>query len=226
MSLSWRRRYAMRSATVIIFSPCCSQYVVRSGTRAIVPSSSMTSQMTPAGVRPASRARSTDASVCPVRSSTPPGLAFSGKTWPGCTRSAAVVAGSTATWIVCDRSPAEMPLLMPSRASMDSVNAVPKPDSLCIVMRSSPSSSQRVVSIARQMSPRPSRDMKLMTSGVANSAAIVRSPSFSRSSSSQTTTMRPALMSAIASSTVANGDAVFIVPPASPRTSPTRPPRG
>ena len=39
----------------------------------------MISQITPAGVRPASRARSTDASVWPVRSSTPPGLALSGK---------------------------------------------------------------------------------------------------------------------------------------------------
>ena len=33
--------------------------------------------------------------------------------------------------------------------------------------------------------------MKLIASGVANCAAIVRSPSFSRSSSSQTTTIRP-----------------------------------
>ena len=47
----------------------------------------MISQITPAGLRPARRARSTAASVWPVRSSTPPGLAFSGKTCPGCTRS-------------------------------------------------------------------------------------------------------------------------------------------
>ena len=45
--------------------------------------------------------------------------------------------------------------------------------------------------------------MKLTASGVANCAAIVRSPSFSRSSSSTTTTKRPARMSSIASSTVA-----------------------
>ena len=37
----------------------------RSGMRAIVPSSFMISQITPAGARPASRARSTDASVWP-----------------------------------------------------------------------------------------------------------------------------------------------------------------
>ena len=47
--------------------------------------------------------------------------------------------------------------------------------------------------------------MKLIASGVANWAAIVRSPSFSRSSSSQTTTIRPARISSSASSTVANG---------------------
>src|SRR6266516_4036987 len=46
--------------------------------------------------------------------------------------------------------------------------------------------------------------MKLMTSGVTFSAAIVRSPSFSRSSSSTTTSMRPARVSSIASGMEAN----------------------
>ena len=64
---------------MIIFSPCRSQYGIRSGTRAIVPSSFMISQTTPDGLRPASRARSTAASVWPIRSSTPPGFARSGK---------------------------------------------------------------------------------------------------------------------------------------------------
>jgi hypothetical protein len=39
--------------------------------------------MTPLGCRPASDARSTAASVCPARWSTPPGRASSGKMWPG-----------------------------------------------------------------------------------------------------------------------------------------------
>jgi len=52
---------------------------------------------------------------------------------------------------------------------------------------------------------RPSRAMKLIASGVAKSAATVRSPSFSRSSSSQTTTIRPRRMSSIASSMSAKG---------------------
>ena len=51
--------------------------------------------------------------------------------------------------------------------------------------------------------------MKFTASGVANCAAIVRSPSFSRSSSSQTTTILPWRMSSSASSIVANGLRVF-----------------
>src|SRR5712692_9592107 len=47
--------------------------------------------------------------------------------------------------------------------------------------------------------------MKAMSAGVTFSAAMVRSPSFSRSSSSHTITMRPARMSSSASSMVANG---------------------
>ncbi len=58
------------------------------------------------------------------------------------------------------------------------------------------------------MRPRPYLAMKLIASGVANWAAIVRSPSFSRSSSSQTTTIRPRRMSSIASSIVENGPCV------------------
>ena len=84
----------------------------------------MISQMTPAGRQPARRARSTAASVWPVRSSTPPGLAFSGKTWPGRTMSSGPLVGSTATWIVCARSAALMPVVTPSRASIETVNAV------------------------------------------------------------------------------------------------------
>ena len=47
----------------------------------------MISHTTPAGMRPARRARSTAASVWPARRRTPPCFARSGKTWPGWTRS-------------------------------------------------------------------------------------------------------------------------------------------
>src|SRR5688500_6548900 len=48
------------------------------------------------------------------------------------------------------------------------------------------------------MSPRPCVAMKFTASGVTNCAAIVRSPSFSRSSSSTRMTILPARMSAMA----------------------------
>src|SRR6476619_616662 len=54
--------------------------------------------------------------------------------------------------------------------------------------------------------------MKLMASGVTNWAATVRSPSFSRSSSSTTTSMRPARISSIASAMVANRMVSFRIP--------------
>ena len=133
-----------------------------------MPSSFITSQITPDGLRPARRARSTAASVWPVRSSTPPGLAFKGKMWPGWTRSRGDDCGSIATWIVRARSAAEMPVVTPSRASIVTVKGVSNGDSFLAAMRSSPSSSQRCGVRDRQISPRPSLAMKLIASGVAN----------------------------------------------------------
>ena len=137
------------------------QSSTRSGTRAIVPSSFITSQITPDGLSPARRGRSTAASVCPVRSRMPPGLALSGTTWPGCTRSAGRVEGSIATWIVCARSPE-------SRAAIETSKAAWKEDSFFAAIRSSPSSSERSDVSARQIRPRPSRSMNPSASGVAN----------------------------------------------------------
>ena len=97
-----------------------------------------------------------------------------------------------------------MPVVTPSRASIETVNGVWNGDSFLAAIRSSPSSSQRSGVSDRQISPRPCVAMKLIASGVTNCAAIVRSPSFSRSSSSHTTTMRPARISSIASSIGAN----------------------
>ncbi len=76
-----------------------------------------TSQSVPEGRSPASTARSTAASVCPGRRSTPPSLARSGTMWPGRARSAAVVSAEARVRMVCARSEAEMPEVTPSRAS-------------------------------------------------------------------------------------------------------------
>ncbi len=67
---------------------------------------------------------STDASVCPVRASTPPVRERSGNMWPGRSRSAGLVAGSIAVSTVAARSAAEMPVLVRSRASIGTQNAV------------------------------------------------------------------------------------------------------
>src|SRR5262249_19754293 len=56
----------------------------------------------------------------------------------------------------------------------------------------------------RQIKTRPQDAMKLIASGVTFSAAIMRSPSFSRSSSSTMMIKRPSCISAMASSIVAN----------------------
>ena len=129
--------------------------------------------------------------------------------WPGWTRSWGRELGSIATWTVCARSCAEIPVVIPSRASMETVNAVWNGDSFFAAIRSRPSSSQRSPVSARQISPRPWVAMKLIASGVQNCAAIVRSPSFSRSSASQTTTILPSRMSSMASSIELNGGFVM-----------------
>src|SRR6266545_1355502 len=197
---------AVGSRTEVVRSTSFSvrrRYSIRSATRAIVPSSFITSHTTPAGLRPARRARSTAASVCPARSSTPPGRALSGKTCPGWTRSCGPLLGSIATWIVRERSPAEIPVETPSRASIETVKAVPNGVSLRSVIGLSSSSVHRSGVRHRQMSPRPWVAMKLIASEVANWAAMVRSPSFSRSAASTTTTIFPCRMSSRASSMVA-----------------------
>ncbi len=110
-----------------------------------------------------------------------------------------------ATWIVCARSAAEMPVVTPSRASTETVNAVCRRASFFGVMGGRLSSAQRCGVSVRQTRPRPSLAMKLMRSALANCAAIVRSPSFSRSSSSQTMTILPSRRSSSASAMEAKG---------------------
>ena len=94
----------------------------KSGMRAILPSSFMTSQMTPDGLRPASRATIDRGFVWPARASTPPSTPDQRAACLArrC-RSARIRATSIATATVRARSCAEMPVVMPSRASIDAV---------------------------------------------------------------------------------------------------------
>lgn len=137
----------------MIDRPCSRAKATSSGSRAIVPSSLTTSQMPAAGVSPASRARSTPASVWPGRTSTPPSTARSGKTWPGRVKSPAVVAGSPSSRTVSARSTAEMPVLSTSRASTETVYAVPLRSSLTRVIGGRLSRSASAPVIGTQITP-------------------------------------------------------------------------
>ncbi len=110
---------------VPILKPCVAANFSSSGRRAIVPSSFMISHNTLAGSSPASRARSTPASVCPARASTPPSCAMSGKIWPGMTMSAGRASFLMAACTVVARSCAEIPVVTPSAASIETVKFVP-----------------------------------------------------------------------------------------------------
>src|SRR5205823_4455553 len=135
-----------------------------------------------------------------ARTSTPPRRARSGKTCPGLTMSPGVASARMAVRMVVARSTAEMPRPMPWRASIETVNAVPSGARFSLTIIGRPSWSQRRSVSDRQTSPRPWVAMKLTCSAVTRSAATQRSPSFSRSSSSMRMTMRPARISASASS--------------------------
>ncbi|MNT11129.1 hypothetical protein D3C72_1459940 [compost metagenome] len=120
--------------------------------------------------------------------------------WPGLTISSALAPLAAATCTVRARSAAEMPVVTPSAASMETVNLVPKPEPLRGAISGSLSSSQRSRVIGMQIRPRAKRAMKLMCSALTHSEAMIRSPSFSRSSSSMRMTILPARMSSISSS--------------------------
>src|SRR3712207_4520438 len=98
-----------------------------------------------------------------------------------------------------------MPVETPSLASMETAKAVPMREELWVVICGISRRSSISPSIGKQMRPLPCAAMKLMSSGVTSSAAMVRSPSFSRSSSSQTMTILPACMSSTISSIGLNG---------------------
>mmetsp|Transcript_15645 Transcript_15645/g.56193 ORF Transcript_15645/g.56193 Transcript_15645/m.56193 type:complete len:546 (+) Transcript_15645:353-1990(+) len=200
------RRYLTRSLIKIIFRSCFFENSRSCGRRAIVPSASsfVISHNTPAAPRPESFARSYAASVCPVLFSTPPSRYRSGKTCPGRTNSSLCAFASPSFAIVAARSPAEMPVVDAAR-SHDTVNAVfiASSFSLDVTMSGRFSRSAVSSSTATQSSPEVCLIMKAIDSAVMASAAPMRSPSFSRSSSSRTTTNLPAATSSSADAMVA-----------------------
>src|SRR5271155_2132971 len=84
---------------------------------------------------------------------------------------------------------------------METVKLVPCSERFTAVMGARSSCRARASVIGMQIRPRPCLAMKLIASGVTQSAAMIRSPSFSRSSSSTRTAMRPALSSAMIAGT-------------------------
>lgn len=123
-SFSVLRRWVIIWAMVHALRLCVFWYSPRSPTVAMVPSSCMISQMTPAGSSPASFARSVAASVCPALRRTPPSAVCSGNMCPGFTSASGLVSGSARSWQVSALSAAEIPVVMPFAASTETVNAV------------------------------------------------------------------------------------------------------
>ncbi len=202
-------RWRTSSAMLTIGMPCRPAKRRSSGSRAMLPSALITSQITAAGFSPARRSRSIEPSVWPARASTPPGAARSGKTWPGVTRSSGFASSAAAARMVRARSRAEMPVSTPSRAPIETVKAVPRGAVLWRTIIGSCSRSSCAASSDRQTRPRAWVTRKLTASGVACSAASTRSPSFSRSSSSTRMTMRRDRRAAIASATAGPGSGRF-----------------
>lgn len=163
----------------------------------------MTSQHRPHSARPARRMRSTVASVWPLRSSTPLRFAVSGNMCPGRRKSSGRAAGSTHARAVTPRSSAEMPVVV-FTWSTDTVNAVSWLSVLFATICGNCSLRHSSMLIGMQMSPLPCVAMKFTFSVVANSAAQMRSPSFSRSGSSVHRMTLPARRSLMASSIVLN----------------------
>ena len=186
---------SIRSAIVPTFILCFSPNWIRSSLRAIVPSSFIISQITPADWKPASLARSHAASVCPALLRTPPSIAFKGKIWPGWTISEALEFLSTTVLIVWALSAAEIPVVIPSAASMETVKAVLLAALFLLVIILRSNLFIKSLLSGRQIKPFPLEAIKLIISGVTLSAAQTKSPSFSRDSSSRIITIFPSWIS-------------------------------
>ena len=107
--------------------------------------------------------------------------------------------------MVCARSAGEIPVEIPSAASMESVKLVPCCAPLASTINGRFNCLQRSRLSVKHTKPRAWVIIKLMSSARTWVAAITKSPSFSRSSSSIRITILPARISATSSSTVLSG---------------------
>lgn len=96
-------------------------------------------------------------------------------------------------------SAAEMPVVTPCAASMDRVKLVLNLAPFLSLMSGKSSCWQRASVKVKHTNPRACVIIKLIASGVMWLAAMIKSPSFSRSSSSIKMTILPALMSSMIS---------------------------
>ena len=193
----------MISSMVITVNPCSLANPRSSVVRIMVPSSLMISQQRPHSFSPASFIRSTVASVCPARLRTPPSLASSGNICPGLRKSSGFAPSSTVFTAVKDLSNAEIPVVV-STWSMDTVKAVEWLSVFTSTIWLSPSFSHILRLMGIQISPFARLAMAFTFSGVAYSAAQIRSPSFSLSGSSITRISFPSLRSCNACSSLPN----------------------
>ena len=93
------------------------------------------------------------------------------------------------------RSAALMPVLMPAAASTLTVKSVRRDSRLWPTIGPSPRRLSWVSTVGTQIIPLQYRIIMPTDCGVTPAAAMIRSPSFSRSSSSVTMTIRSAAMS-------------------------------
>ena len=156
--------------------------------------------MTAAGSSPAIRARSQPASVCPARVSTPPGCAMTGKMCPGWLR-------SSGRAFRCNGSLHRARPIMRRDAGRDALGRLDGNREVGRVMLIGVGHHQRQSKLRATLARQRQTDQAAAVRrhvvdvfGTHFSAAMSRSPSFSRFSSSTMMTILPALMSAMMSS--------------------------
>ena len=188
---------------VIILRPYSFANSIRPGTLATAPSSSRIPQRSPTGRSPAITARSTVASVNPVRFNTPPCSATFGTMLPGRRKPSGEAPSAAASITVCERSAADTPT---DTCTLSMVTVAVDRDSSRFSQISSATPIFPAISseIGMVISPLPWLSMKFTASGVANCPATASAPSFSASPSSTTMTIFPCRKSSSASSMVLN----------------------